>query len=242
MAEEGNGVEVKLRGEKALLEMAVKLQALARRLVEAEETERHRIAAELHDRVGQNLSALNINLDIALGQLPKEQIEVRLRLADSLALVEGTLQTIEELMADLRPPLLDDYGLAAALGQYAQGFARRNGIRVSFDDPLELGAGLRRDVAIALFRVAQEALANVAKHARAGKVILLLEKSNNQLVLEISDDGRGFDVDERLGRSMRWGVTTMQERAAAVGGLVHVESTPHAGTTIRVSIPEEKAF
>ena len=98
--------------------------------MEAEETERRRIARELHDRVGQNLSALNINLDILLGQ-PRRSGELRRRLEDSLKLVDGTLQSIENVMADLRPALLDEYGLAAALAWYGEEYSQRTGIRVA---------------------------------------------------------------------------------------------------------------
>lgn len=227
------------REEQALLDMACQLQSLARRLVEGEETERRRIAAELHDRVGQNLSALNISLDIALGLLPRESTDVRVRLADSLALVEGTLQTIETLMADLRPPLLDEYGLGAALAHCLQGFEQRTGVRAALDDPGELG--LRREAAIALFRIAQEALANVARHAGAGAVRVALARREREVVMEVFDDGRGFDPGERLARNTRWGVKSMQERAAAVGGFIQVESAPGAGTTVRAAVPAEAA-
>src|SRR5258706_16240874 len=153
--------------EMELFRAAYEAQTLMRRLVEAQELERHRIAGELHDRVGQALSALNINLDIALGLVPAEQREVRMRLADSLSLVDSTLQAIENVMAELRPPLLDEYGLGAALAAYAKAFSQRTGGRVAVDDPLELGRGVRRDAAVALFRIAQEALANGARHAEA---------------------------------------------------------------------------
>ena len=226
------------RAESALRDAARDLQALTRRLVAAEETERHRIAGELHDRVGQNLSALNINLDIALGSLPKENIEVKMRLADSLALVEGTLQTLENLMADLRPPLIDEYGLGAALGWYGDVFSQRTGVKVVLDNPEELGPGMRPEAAIALFRIAQEALNNVAKHAQARLVRMLIERQEHDIVLAIADDGRGFDPRERLLHSKRWGMTTMQERAAAVGGRVAVDSAPGRGTTVRAMVPE----
>ncbi|MDF3011546.1 MAG: histidine kinase, partial [Burkholderiales bacterium] len=121
--------------EEGLRAAAETLSRLSRRLVEAEEAERRRIARELHDRVGQNLSALNINLDIVLGMLGEQAShEVRVRLRDSLALVDGTLQTIENVMADLRPPLLDEYGLGAALGWHAEEFVRRTHLRVDFED------------------------------------------------------------------------------------------------------------
>lgn len=214
-----------------------RLHALTRRIVDAEELERHRIAGELHDRVGQHLSALNINLDIAQGLARSEEIELRMRLADSVGLLEATLQSIENVMAELRPPLLDEYGLAAALGLFARNFAQRTGVNVAVDDPEELGTRLPRETSIVLFRIAQEALANVAKHAEARRVKILLERQAHGLALEISDDGSGFDPRERLAQSERWGVTTMQERAGAIGGELSVTSAPAAGTTVRVCFP-----
>ncbi|MBV8033185.1 MAG: sensor histidine kinase [Betaproteobacteria bacterium] len=210
---------------------------LARRLVEAEELERHRIAGELHDRVGQTLSAININLDIALGLLPPDNVEVRMRIADSLALVEGTLQAIEHLMAELRPPLLDEYGLGAALGFLAKGFSARTGVACAVEDPHEVGRSLPRDAAVALFRIAQEALANVFKHAAARHARIRLEAAPGGVRVEIADDGSGFDRRERLAQHHRWGMTTMQERAAAVGGRIEVESAPGAGTLVRAWVP-----
>jgi signal transduction histidine kinase len=229
--------ERELQEEKGLLESAYNLQALTRRLVQAEELERHRIAGELHDRVGQALSALNINLDIALGLVRAEDVEVKVRLADSLSLVESMLQTIEGLMAELRPPLLAEYGLGAALGAYAKSFAQRTAVRVAVDDPLELGRGLRPETSIALFRIAQEALANVAKHAGARNAHISLGRERGHLVLEIADDGGGFDPGQRLARSERWGMTSMRERAAALGGLLEVDSTLGGGTSVRVRLP-----
>jgi len=216
-------------------ERSFDLQALARRLVESEELERHRIAGELHDQVGQTLSALNINLDIALGLVTAEQAEVRLRLADSLALVEGTLQAIENLMAELRPPLLEEYGLGAALAAYAKSFAKRTGVQARLDDPHELGRELSHDAAIALFRIAQEALANVSRHAQARTATVALRRETGRIVLEVIDDGRGFETGERA--SQRWGMTIMQERVAALGGSLEVQSSPGQGTRVRVRVP-----
>jgi two-component system sensor histidine kinase UhpB len=139
-------------------------------------------------------------------------------------------------MAELRPPLLDEYGLSAALAAHVKDFARRTGVRVSVEDREELGSGLRQDAAIALFRIAQEALANVAKHAEASQVRIALERQGQATVLRITDDGVGFDVQERLSHRTRWGMTTMQERAAAVGAALSLESAPGTGTTIRITL------
>src|SRR4029077_1170359 len=208
------------------------LRALTRRLVEAEETERRRIARELHDRVGQNLSALNINLDILLGQLRDEP--ARRRLEDSLKLVDATLQSIENVMADLTPALLDEYGLAAALAWYGEEYAQRTGIRVGVQAG-EAGASLRPEAAGALFRIAQEALNNAAKHTSAKRITVGLEEKEGELVLRVSDDGKGFDPASAP--RGRWGMTTMRERAEAAGGRLSVESSPGSGTTVSAAVP-----
>ena len=208
------------------------LRALTRRLVEAEEVERRRIARELHDRVGQNLSALNINLDIVLGQL--EDAPSRRRLEDSLALVDATLQSIENVMADLRPPLLDEYGLGAALAWYAEEYAQRTGIRVAVDNAHDAGRPLRSEAAVALFRIAQEALNNAAKHSAAKSIKVSIEDRDGEIVLCVSDDGSGFDAGHAP--RARWGMTTMRERAEAVGGRLELQSKPGAGTVVRASV------
>ena len=216
--------------EQKLAEAA--LRALTRRLVQAEETERRRLARELHDRVGQNLSALNINLDILLGHL--EDGALRRRLEDSLKLVDATLQSIENVMAELRPALLDEYGLGAALAWYGQEYSQRTGIQVGVQAG-EAGRTLRAEAAVALFRIAQEALNNAAKHSSARTVAVELEESAGELTLSVRDDGKGFDPG--AAPRGRWGMTTMRERAEAAGGRLFVESSPGEGTRVRATVP-----
>jgi PAS domain S-box-containing protein len=218
--------------ESALRTAARNLQALSRRLVEAEEAERRRIARELHDRVGQNLSALNINLDIVIGNLKDPALKRRLE--DSLKLVDSTLQSIENVMADLRPALLDEYGLGAALSWYAEEYSQRTAIQVSVE-ALEAGKGLSPETAVALFRIAQEALNNAAKHSSAKRITVLVERNGAELMLAVSDDGCGFDPAQAP--RGRWGMTTMRERAEAAGGQLRVESSLGKGTTVRASVP-----
>jgi PAS domain S-box-containing protein len=221
--------------ESALRQAAQDLHALTRKLVRAEEAERRRIAGELHDRVGQSLSALNINLDIVLGQLLEAPAPVRQRLADSAKLVERTLESIEGVMAELRPPLLDEYGLGAALGWHAEEFSRRTGIVVKIDDlAAEAVKGLRLEAALALFRIAQEALNNVFKHAKAKSVQIAISKAENQIALCVRDDGVGFDAASA--RRGRWGMGTMRERAEAAGGNLKVESEPGQGTRVVATV------
>jgi two-component system sensor histidine kinase UhpB len=221
--------------ERALRQAAQDLHALTRKLVQAEEAERRRIAGELHDRVGQQLSALNINLDL-ISRDASLAPATRKRLEDSIGLVDGTLQSIESVMAELRPPLLDEYGLAAALGWHAEEFSRRAGIAVSVEDTAqEAVQGLRVEAALALFRIAQEALNNVLKHAHARNVTLEISKVENQVVLAVHDDGQGFDVSRA--RRGRWGMTTMRERAEAAGGSLRLQSAPGEGTRVEATVP-----
>jgi len=222
--------------ESALRQAAQDLHGLTRRLVQAEEAERRRLARELHDRVGQSLSALNINLDIISRDSQALPPALRQRLEDSLGLVDGTLQSIESVMADLRPPLLDEYGLAAALGWHSEEWTRRTGVQVTVTDRTpDAAKGARPEAAVALFRIAQEALNNVLKHAQAKHVRIDVSATDEELVLDVHDDGRGFDP--RAARRGRWGMTTMRERAEAAGGQLHVDATPGQGTRIHARVP-----
>ncbi len=211
------------------------LRNLTRRVVEAEENERRRIAQELHDRVGQNLSALNINLDIVQEGLGGHAA-LRQRVADSLRLVESTLQTIENVMAELRPPLLDEYGMGAALGGFADDFSRRTGIRVEVREEPGVSRALAPPAALALFRIGQEALTNVAKHSGATTVDVEIKRAHSGLEIAIADDGAGFDTAAAAARG-RWGMTTMRERAQAVGGHFSLQSAHGEGTIVRVWVP-----
>ena len=237
----GTNVDIteRKRSENALRDSGVQLQALSRRLVELQESERKELARELHDRVGQSLTALKINIDILQPALASQgNAEVLARVADSAALLESTMDTIENVMSELRPPMLDDHGLAAALDWHARNFSRRTGIGVA----VRAGEPALRpapQVEIALFRVAQEALNNVAKHARARRVEIALDHANGEYVMSVQDDGIGFDGVEDASDKPKpgLGMVTMRERAQAVGGHFEVQALPGLGTqlTVRVS-------
>jgi signal transduction histidine kinase len=228
----------RVRAEEASQQYAERLRALSARLVEVTESERQRLARELHDQVGQNLTALGINLNIIRTQMPERTAAlVRSRLDDSLSLVEQLTERIRDVMADLRPPVLDDYGLVAALQWYGEQFTGRTGIPVDVEGA-ELAPRSAAHVENALFRIAQEALTNVAKHARATQVTLAVEVDDQTLRLVITDDGIGFDP-ARLGEpdgGRGWGLLTMAERAEAVGGSCSIESAPGQGTRVMVEV------
>ena len=216
-----------------------RVSVLAARLAEAEEAERRRLAQELHDQVGQNLTALGINLNIVRTQMPEEAAApARSRLDDSLALVEQMTERIRGVMADLRPPVLDDYGLVAALHWYSTEFASRTGISVTVqgEEPVPR---LAPPVENALFRIAQEALTNVARHAQATRVTVMVAMDDEAVRLLVADDGIGFDPARPTAPDGRpgWGLITMTERAEAVGGRLRVESAPGEGTRITVEVP-----
>lgn len=214
------------------------LRALALRLQEVQEFERRQIATELHDRVGQNLTGLNLNLQIVENQLnPQASPAVRNRLSDSLKLVEETTRQVRDVMADLHPPMLDEYGLVSALHWYSGDFSQRTGIatRVIGD---EFEPRLLPDVELVLFRLVQEALNNVAKHAQATQVVIEVESSEQAACLKVVDDGLGFDPQALNvpSEEPRWGLVTMQQRADSIGGQMVVDSTPGLGTQVSVTV------
>ena len=227
------------RTEAELQQYTERLRSLAAQLTEIAETERQQLARELHDQVGQNLTALCINLNIIASQLPvNSPTEVRFRLDDSLALVDQTAERIRDVMAYLRPPVLDDYGLVAALRWYGDQFAKRGGVPVTIDGE-EPEPRLAAQVENTLFRIAQEALINVAKHAQASQVKITLDLCSKGLQLTISDDGIGF-VPDHLAEPdgcQGWGLLTIKERSESVGGSCEIISNPLKGTQVIVEVP-----
>jgi signal transduction histidine kinase len=230
-------IEVRQRAESELRDLATRLRTLSQRLIEVEETERRAINRELHDRIGQNLAVLNLNLEIVRAQLPADvPADVVTRLVDARAMLEHTVEHVRDVMSDLRPAALDDYGLDAALATYADVFSARTGVAV--DHCMEpIAPRLPAAMETALFRLAQGALVNVAKHAHAQHVELTLVASADRVVLTVADDGVGF-VPEALGETRpSWGLTTMRERADAIGAVITLESAPGKGTRVIVDAP-----
>ncbi|MBN1284997.1 MAG: PAS domain S-box protein [Anaerolineae bacterium] len=214
------------------------LRTLTVQLSEAEESERRRLAAALHDLVGQSLTVLGINLKIietqVTGTTPKE---VHAYLGDSMGLVKQITENVREVMVDLRPPVLDDYGLMVALHWYGDRIATRAGITVDVagEEPVPPLPGPINDV---LFRIAQEALTNVTKHAQATQVKIALISDDATIRLGIEDNGVGFDLRHRteIDERPHWGVITMIERAETIGGRCRIESQPGQGTRVTVEV------
>jgi two-component system sensor histidine kinase UhpB len=207
-----------------------RLRELSRRLLDVEEAERRSINRELHDRIGQNLSALLLTLDRIRSRIPEDPSGVlRGRIDDARNLLEATIAQVRNVMAELHPPALDEFGLFAALRAHAEAFSAQIGTPIALHGE-DLVPRLSRAVEISLFRIAQEALSNAAKHAHATRIEVTLVNSPARATLTIADDGAGFDT----GRSKTgsWGLTIMRERAAAAGIVLHIESEAGRGTRV----------
>jgi signal transduction histidine kinase len=217
-----------------------KLQAarVSRRMIEVQEAERREVANHLHDLVGQKLTALSINLNIVKGQLlPTQATLIGGRLDESLKVVEETTDSIRDVMAELRPAVLDDFGLAAALRWYADQFSKRTGVATSV---VEHGPvrRLSSTAEYALFRMAQNALVNVAKHAHADKAVVTLRTAAHSTWLTVADNGDGFDAAaiHQPARDHGWGLMIMRERAESIGAQLTIESAPGHGTKVVVTL------
>jgi len=220
----------------AIHSTAEKLHALTRRLVELQEAERRDIARELHDRVGQTLTAMRINMDMIRTRLAeRDDALIRGRNDDCLELIESAFKAVENVMYELRPPMIDEYGLVAPLQWYAKKFTERTRIQVEVlgDESWRCGP----EVEIALFRIAQEALNNVARHARARRVVIELQQTAPSIVLTIEDDGVGLERGGEQAERAGYGFITMRERAEAVGGAFAARSEKGRGTRITVEVP-----
>ena len=215
------------------------LQMFSRQLIEAQEEERRRIARELHDQIGQVLTAVKMNLHTV--QRVCNGAEAGAYIKDNIEAVDEALRLVRDLSVDLRPPLLDDLGLVTALHWYVDRYSKRTGLDanliVDLEDPNER---FSRELETACFRIAQEALTNVVRHARAKGVTLRLVKDDKYFRLSVKDDGVGFDpeaLQRRAPRAATLGLLGMLERAHAAGGDVEINSKVSKGTEIRLKLP-----
>src|SRR6266498_4216161 len=226
------------KAEEALHKNRERLRILSRRLVEVQEEERRALAHELHDRVGQNLAALNLNLNILRGQLSTEALQIiGSRLDDSVSLVNQILTITRNVMSDLRSNVLDDYGLESALREFADQFTLRTGIQVVTDKSVNLIPHLDSGIEMTLLRIAQEALTNVARHAQANQATISMSADGENVYMSIQDDGVGILSWQRANQPGSHGLRIIRERAEAFGGSLQIHSTYKKGTRLDVKIP-----
>jgi signal transduction histidine kinase len=222
---------------KAMVESNERLRELSHRLMNVQETERRRIAHDLHDEIGQSLTALKLGLreaDSVLESGPTASL-----LTDSLKILDEVIRQVRSLALDLRPSLLDELGLAPALKWYIKRQGERAGWETEYSAH-EVNNHLPPEVAITCFRIVQEALTNVARYAEATHVQVTLERRGDRLVLTIEDNGKGFNVEKAKTRArtgISIGLLGMEERARLVGGEMTITSSPDRGTRVIASLP-----
>jgi len=220
------------RSEKIALQRE-QFQALAERLRRAREEERTRVARDLHDQIGQILTAIKLDLTWMTRRLPKTNEEFRDRLRGTIGLINDGVRSVRRICTGLRPGVLDDLGLAAAIEWQANEFASRTGIPCDISVPAT-DVILNGDQSTEFFRIFQECLTNVMRHAEAKSVRVSLRQQLNDLVLEVADDGKGF-CESEVSNSL--GFLGMKERAQVCGGSIQIVSSPGRGTSVTLRVP-----
>ena len=212
---------------------------LLSRLISAHEDERFRISRELHDEVSQSLTGLMMRLNAAEEMAPRDLEQARAALGAVRGVAEQTLEEVRKIIFALRPTLLDDLGLIPAVRHYAKNLLEPAGVQVRFQASGFGQQRLPRPVETTVFRIAQEAVTNIARHAQARTATLSLELTNSTVHLSVADDGVGFDVEATLGdpARRRLGIIGMEERVALLGGTLRITSQPGQGTTVRMELP-----
>lgn len=215
-----------------------KLRRLSRRVLSVQEEERKRISRELHDVVAHVLTGINVRLAALKIEASANTKGLGRKIGNTQRLVEKSVDIVHRFARELRPAVLDDLGLIPALHSYMKSYTKETGIRVSLTAfaGLEALGNVKRTV---LFRIAQEALTNVVRHAKASRVDVYIEKRNDTVVMRIKDDGKSFDPQRvwQVGINKRLGLLGMRERAEMVGGTFEIDSATGHGTTIHVQIP-----
>jgi PAS domain S-box-containing protein len=222
------------RAEAELRRSVDQLRALAARVQDAREEERTRVAREIHDELGQALTSIKIDLSSLIHEFPPEPQQLK-RIESISTIVDQTIKSIRRISTELRPGILDDLGLIAAVEWAAEEFEARTGTKCRLDLPDNDGA-IDPDRATAVFRILQETLTNVARHAKATCVDVRLLKESAGVILEVHDNGKGA-TEEQLSAAESLGIRGMRERALLLGGELIIQGVPSQGTSIRVSIP-----
>ena len=224
------------RGDDDAQARVAELACLSRHLLTASEEEKSRIARALHDGLGSTLTAVNLDL-FWIQQRLADQPEIANRLARAKEVLASTVEMKRRLIHELRPTVLDTLGLSAALESHVGDFSRRNAIPVEAQLPDELPA-LKDGAPIALFRICDEALTNAARHAQATSIRVSLREKAGGIVLEVTDNGIGIDLNAGAGVRATLGLLGMRERAAAIGGTLGIErGAGGRGTVVRVILP-----
>ncbi|NNF50844.1 MAG: PAS domain S-box protein [Gammaproteobacteria bacterium] len=229
-------ISEKRNAEAKIQKYSDRLQKLSQKLLDTQEAERRHLARELHDEVGQSLTALKLNLGHGMNETPGRLANP----SDSMLIIDRVLEQIRNLSLNLRPAILDDFGLLPALRWYVDNQAARAAVRARLSADSLTGVRLQSDIETAAFRIVQEALTNVLRHAQARSVEIEVEIRNDRLSIKIHDDGKGFDAFEQMRKAASggsFGLLGLKERAGLLGGAAFIESSPGAGATVAAWLP-----
>jgi len=226
--------ELERTGER-LRESEENLRALSARMRSVREDEQIRIAREIHDELGQALTGLKMDLTWLGGRLPADQKPLLKKIKSMFRLIDETIRSVRKIASGLRPDLLDEVGLAAAIGWQARDFQLRTGIRCNVNLPPD-SDGLDQERSTAVFRIFQEVLTNVARHANATRVDVFMRQDADTLTLEVQDNGRGISAAEMRG-SKSLGLLGMRERVLLFSGKLDINGSRGRGTQVTVSLP-----
>jgi PAS domain S-box-containing protein len=230
-----NEITEKLEAERKLRDSYAEIRTLATHLQDVREEERAGIAREIHDELGQHLTGLKMDVSWISKRINSDQEPIREKIKGIAGLLDDTVKIVRRISTELRPSILDDLGLIEAMEWQGQEFQRRSAIKVFFDsgiDDLELPGKM----AIGIFRIYQESLTNVARHAFATEVHTTFNKEDGRLMLRIKDNGAGFDVSS-IGKKKTLGLLGMKERTLILGGTYEITSSPGNGTLVSVTVP-----
>jgi PAS domain S-box-containing protein len=231
-------VTEQMLAEESLQQSHEAYRNLASHLETIREAERTHIAREIHDELGQQLTGLKMDISWLSKKIKSEDKEVQGKITETIELIDGTVKTVRRIATELRPSILDDLGLVAAMEWQSEEFERRSGIHTTFKSNITAIAAAT-DLATGVFRIYQESLTNVMRHANASSVEASLFISDKEIKLEIRDNGKGFIVEE-IANKKTLGLMGMRERATLLGGTYEISSIPQKGTAVIIVVPFKK--
>lgn len=231
----GNNITEKILAEEKLKLSHEKLRLLSSHLEHVREEERTNISREIHDELGQQLTGLKMEASWLNKKIPDSDKTVHKKIAGMISLIDETVKTVRRISSELRPRILDDLGLIDAIDWQTKEFEKRTGFRCKFNCKVD-ELRINKSLSTGIFRVYQETLTNVARHAHASEIKILLERVNGNLILKVHDNGKGFNEAE-IKNKHTLGLTGMRERATIFGGALKIESKPGKGTTVLLKVP-----
>ncbi len=216
------------------------IRRLSQQLLQAQEAERQMLSRELHDKIAQDLSMLKIGNETLLDNNGQPTEDIKKRLVEQSKILQGIINAVRDMSYDLRPPGLDEFGIGQTIYQYCIDFSKKTQIKIDYNDAGLNVIKLSPEIEINLYRLVQEGLNNIRKHADAGNADIKLVASYPNIILRIEDNGKGFDVEKRLAgltNEKRIGLRSMEERVGLLEGKINVMSAPGKGTKIIIEIP-----